>query len=106
MKRHVNFGSIEQFRSITKNVQHMSQYIGYDEENKTSIYDRTLKAPKIKVIASEKIHGTNASVCYSHIDGFWVQSRENIITPEKDNADCAFAVEQNKGAWMRIIEIR
>jgi hypothetical protein len=49
------------------------------------------------------VHNSNASVCYSEPDGCWVQSRKNIITPEKDNAACAFSVMSNEDAWMDII---
>lgn len=102
-KRMINMGSIEQFRTVVKNVQWMSQYQGKDEDG-NPIMDRAAKAPTIKVVGTEKIHGTNAAVCFSNPDGFWVQSRKNIITPEKDNAGCAFAAEQNKDAWMKIIK--
>lgn len=27
------------------------------------------------------VHNSNAGVCYNNLDGFWIQSRENIITP-------------------------
>jgi hypothetical protein len=103
MKRFISFGSIEQFRTVVKNVQWMSQYKGKDDEG-NPIIDRAAKAPKIKAVGTEKIHGTNAAVCYSHPDGMWVQSRKNIITPEKDNAGCAFAVESKSIEWMKIID--
>jgi hypothetical protein len=46
MKRMISFGSIEQFRTVVKNVQWMSQYKGIDEEG-NPIMDRSAKAPKI-----------------------------------------------------------
>ncbi len=103
MKRHINFGSIEQFRNIVKNVRSSSQYIGFDEVENKPIFDDTIKFPIITAIGTEKIHGTNAAVCFNSVDGFWVQSRENIITVEKDNAGCALAVESKKEQWMDII---
>ena len=60
--------------------------------------------PIVTFTASEKIHGTNAGVCYSNPDGIWSQSRENIITPEKDNMGFAFFVEQNKDVFINIIK--
>lgn len=49
-----------------------------------------------------KLHGTNAAV-QVHYDGTIVcQSRENIITPEKDNAGFARWVMSNKDAWKNI----
>ena len=103
MKRMINMGSIEQFRTIVKNVQRTAQFVSYNEETKEVITNKEAKMPVITVIGTEKIHGTNAAVCYSNPDGFWVQSRKNIITPEKDNAGCAFQAMANKEQWMGII---
>lgn len=50
------------------------------------------------------VHNSNAGICYSIPDGIWAQSRENIITVEKDNAGFAFFVEQNKEVFISIIE--
>jgi len=103
MKRFIKYPSIEQFRIIIKNVRHSAQYAGYNEETQSPIFDYSLEFPKIKVIGTEKIHGTNASVCYSNPDGFWVQKRTSICTPESDNAGCAFVAMQNEDAWKDII---
>lgn len=47
------------------------------------------------VIITEKIDGTNACIAI-HDDGtYHVQSRNNIITPEKDNAGFARWVQEN-----------
>lgn len=103
MKRFINFGSIEQFKQIVKNVQHTARYVGLDADGNVQ-YNNSAKMPVLKATGTEKIHGTNAAVCYSHADGMWVQSRKNIITPEKDNAGCAFFVEQHDIEWMKIID--
>jgi len=94
-------GSIPGFREVVKNLQHQVRYDGLDEDGNAVYTDR--KMPTIRVQATEKIHGTNAAVCFSRPDGFWVQSRKNIITPEKDNAACAFAAMANQDAWLEII---
>lgn len=91
MKRHIKMPSISQFRQVVKNIKSSCKF--FNE-----------KLPVIKVTATEKIHGTNGSVCYSENDGFWVQSKEQIITPTKDNAGCAFYAEQNKNIWISIIK--
>lgn len=118
-KRFISFGSIEQFRSIIRDVTHNTNYIGLDKDGNPE-YNKNQKMPVVTVTASEKIHGTNAAVCYNDVDGFWVQSRKNIITPEKDNAGCAsfcyndtISVDHEtskvdihlstKDAWMEII---
>lgn len=105
MKRFISFGSISQFRQIIKDVQHTACYIGWDEELQRPQLNRDTKQPVVNAVASEKIHGTNAAVCFSNPDGLWFQSRKNIITPEKDNAGCAFACDQNEEQWMNIIRV-
>jgi hypothetical protein len=104
MKRLISFGSIKQFRNIIRDIQHVAQYNGQDEYGEI-IYDKSIKMPKIMVTASEKIHGTNGAVCYSEPDGFWVQSRKGIITPEEDNAGCAFTANNQQNVWMDLITI-
>lgn len=89
MTNFVDFGSIEQFASMCKNIKHMSKYVGQDE-NGQAVYNHTLKAPVLEVIASEKIHGTSFGAGYTSANGIWFQSRNGIITPENDNAGSAF----------------
>jgi len=103
MKRFINFGSIKKFRNIVKDVQHATQYVGLNEVNEP-IYDLTKELPVVTARASEKIHGTSAAVCYSVPDGFWVQSKNEIITKEKDNAACAFHAERNQDVWIAIMK--
>ena len=103
MKRFITFGSIGQFRNIVKDISFSAQYRGVDEERNEAIFDTTVLLPTLKAIGTEKIHGTNAGVCFSNSDGFWVQSRKNIITEELDNANCASSAYQNREAWMEIM---
>ena len=103
MKRMIKFPSIDQFRTVIKNVNDHASYVGKDE-NGVAVFDYLKPKPKLSFYGTVKIHGTNAAICYNEIDGFWVQSRENIITPEKDNMGCAWFCEQNKDAWLRIIK--
>jgi hypothetical protein len=102
MKRFINFGSIGQFRETIKNVQTTIQFEGVDVDG-NAIYNHAAKMPKVVAVGSEKLHGTNCCVCYNSVDGFWVQSRNNIITPESDNAGSAFAAVNNTEAWLNII---
>lgn len=103
MKRLIKYPSIDQFRTVTSNVVKQAQFVRYDAETDSVIVNRGAVMPVITATATEKIHGSNMAVCYSTPDGFWVQSRENIITSESDNAACAFHAEQNKDAWIAII---
>jgi len=104
MKKFISFGDIGQFRNVMKSIKSMAQFVGLDE-NDEAIYDPTIKLPIVQASMSEKLHGTNSAVCYSNSSGFWVQSRKNIITLEKDNAGCAFEAMKNQEAWMEIIKL-
>ncbi len=98
----INYGSISQFRQIIKDISYQTYYTGSDEED-NPIYDKSLTLPIITAIGYEKIHGTNAAVCFNNKTDFYIQSRKNIITTEKDNAACAFNATQNQSHWMKII---
>lgn len=101
--KHISFPSIEQFRHVIATINRKYNFIGLDE-NGDAIYDETKPKPVIKFKGTVKLHGTNAGVCYNKTDGLWAQSRENVITPQKDNAGFAFFVESNKDAFIRLIE--
>jgi hypothetical protein len=100
MKKMIKFPSIEQFRTVVSNVNRHFNFVGLDE-NGEAIYDPTLQKPTITFKGTVKIHGTNAAVSYNAKE-LWAQSRENIITPEKDNAGFAFFVESNKEAFYEL----
>jgi len=87
MKRMINFGSIEDYRVLIEEIKHITQYVKQDDSD-NPIYDETINLPKLSAVGSEKIHGTNGSVCYSNLDGFWTQSKDRIISLEDDNAEC------------------
>ena len=95
MKKMIKFPSIEQFRTVVSNVNRHFNFVGLDE-NGDAIYDPTLPKPVITFKGTVKLHGTNAGVSFNNIGGLWAQSRENIITVEKDNAGFAFFVESKK----------
>ena len=95
MKKHISFPSIEQFRHVVASVNRQANYVGADV-NGDAIYDPNLPKPVLTFKGTVKLHGTNAGVCYNNEDGFWIQSRENIITIEKDNAGFAFFATKNQ----------
>lgn len=98
----IKFPSIEQFRTVVKNVKHQAEYVGQDE-NGEAIFNKNVSYPTLKFTGTVKLHGTNAGICYNS-DEMWTQSRENIITPEKDNAGCAFFVESRKEVFKALFE--
>jgi hypothetical protein len=103
MMKMIKFPSIMQFRNIVKTIQDKSCFVGLDEEGNAK-FDYLKTKPTLTFQGTVKLHGTNAAVCFNTEDGLWVQSRENIITAEKDNAACAFNVETNKSSWLKIID--
>jgi len=103
MKKHIKFASIGQYRQIVKEISLRSAYIKKDELG-NPIYDSTLPKPIIKFKGTVKLHGTNSSLAYNPLDGYWIQSRSNIITPNKDNAGFAFFAESKKESFMRLFD--
>lgn len=103
MKKHIKYPKIAQFRNIVTNINKQSTFVKMDGD--TPIFDNTLKRPILKFKGTVKLHGTNAGICYNAQEGIWAQSRENIITPEKDNAGFAFFVEGEKSYFENIFDI-
>lgn len=103
MKRMIKYNEIKDFNSAVKNLKKHIQFTGQIDEDGNPIMNRHARAPKLKVTFGEKIHGTNAGVCYSNPDGFWVQSRERIIDLESDNSACAQNAYAQKDIWINII---
>lgn len=102
MKKHISYPSIEQFRNVIANVNRRYDFVGLDE-NGDAIYDGTRTKPTFTFKGTVKLHGTNAGVSFNE-SGYWIQSRENIITPEKDNAGFAFFVESNKEVFKKFVD--
>lgn len=90
----IKFPSIEQYRNVVRSVRDKAQFVGLDETGEP-IMNRHAILPRLAFEGTVKLHGTNAGVIVSSTNNcFWAQSRENIITPEKDNAGfAAFAYE-------------
>ena len=103
MKKIIKFPSIEQYRTIVKNVISHSEYEGVDE-NGTNVYNKLKSKPILDFIGTVKLHGTNAGISYNHVSGLWFQSRENIITPQKDNAGFAMAYYSHQDELINMIK--
>lgn len=81
----VKFPSIDQFRNVVKQVRDRAKYHGQP-------------LPVLQFNGSVKLHGTNASVIKDPRTGeIWCQSREQIITPEKDNMGFARFISELPG---------
>lgn len=101
--RMIKFPSIEQFRNIVADINRTYNFVGLDETGE-AIYDPARPKPVLTFKGTVKLHGTNASVAFNLLDGMWVQSRENIITPTSDNAGFAFFVESKKDVFIDLIK--
>jgi hypothetical protein len=102
MKKMIKFPSIEQFRTVVSNINRHYNFKGLDE-NGEAIYDPSMPKPKLTFKGTVKLHGTNAAVSYNTKGDLWYQSRENIITPEKDNAGFAFFAESNRDVFLDLM---
>lgn len=102
MKKMIGFPSIEQFRNVISNINRISNFIGLDAQGEP-IYNESRAKPILTFTGTVKLHGTNAGVCYNSESGLWAQSRENIITREKDNAGFAAFVEAREDAFKALI---
>lgn len=82
---HFSFTEIGQYKQAIRAVRMASTYVGKDD-NGDPIYDGSILSPKIKFRGTVKLHGTNAAIAKDLITGeYSVQSKENIISVEKDN---------------------
>lgn len=103
MPKHIKFPSIEQYRHTIAQVERMYNFVGLNDQGEP-IYDQTKLKPVIKFKGSVKLHGTNAAVCFNDIDELYVQSRENVITPEKDNAGFAKFVREREDDFLAMFD--
>ena len=87
--KHISFPSIEQFRSIIKQVRDTAQY--FDEP-----------IPELTFTGTVKLHGTNHSVCMSPTGEMYTQSRERVTTPESDNAGSSLWTYANLDTFVEV----
>ena len=103
MKQFISYPEIKQFRNVISNIKHQAQYLGKDEDGNI-LMDSNAKMPVLRALGTVKIHGTNSGVAYNDLDGIWAQSRNDVITVDKDNAGFAFFVESKKKAFKSIMD--
>lgn len=94
---HYSYPKIGQFRNVIKTVQLQAAFKGLDEQGEP-IYDGSVPKPKLTFTGTVKLHGTNAAIVLDRVnDLIYFQSRENVITPLKDNAGCATYLSSIQG---------
>ena len=87
--QHYGFPSIGQFANVVSSVNRKATYVGRDS-NDEPIYDKFAAKPTLSFIGTTKLHGTNAGVIIDfYNDIIYFENRENVLTPEKDNAGFA-----------------
>jgi hypothetical protein len=96
------FPHVEQFRNVIRRVKEVTRYAGKDENG--DVIFNSAPLPKLKFHGTTKLHGTNAGVGILNDGTQWAQSRENIITPEKDNAGFATFAYKNREFFAKIRE--
>lgn len=71
-------------------------------ENNRS-YDISIKDTNCFFANGILVHNSNAGISYNNVSGLWAQSRESIITPQKDNMGFAWFVESHKDVITKLI---
>lgn len=84
----IKYQSIDQYRHFIKNTIASIRYTHTDEEGHAQ-FDKNIVLPTIPIYGTVKLHGTNAAITYDGVDRLRFQSRNNVITPENDNAGFA-----------------
>ena len=79
------YSSIEQLRSVVREVKSNHDFQGKDE-NGDAIYNHSSPYPTLKFEGTVKVHGTNASIIRT-VEGEKIfQSRNRVLSLDKDNA--------------------
>ena len=90
------FPSIEQFRSVVRNVNNKASFKGLDETGEP-IYDHLAIKPTLTFTGTVKLHGTNLSIVLTRDGDYYAQSRERIMELTSDNAgSCQFAMKEQE----------
>lgn len=97
----IKFPSIDQFRHVIRAVQYKTNYAGKDENGKPQFVPRT--QPKLNFRGTVKLHGTNAAIVSN--PELHYQSRERILTLERDNAGFVLAMKKHESALHEMFKL-
>jgi hypothetical protein len=86
----IKYNSINQFRTVIKNIHTKCDILNI-------IY------PTITFTGTVKLHGTNSGVGLDLNNEIWVQSRNNIITIDKDNCGFAKFVNTHHSVFIKLL---
>jgi hypothetical protein len=88
MKKAISFPSINRFPQFYASMLNKYNFIGLDANGEPQ-YDVNKHKDTLFASGTCKLHGTLGGISYNDVDGLWVQSKEQIITPNSDNAGFA-----------------
>jgi len=84
----IKFPKIGQFKDVIRNVAHQTAFQGLDEDGQP-IYDGSIQKPTLPFRGTVKLHGSNGSIVINPDDSFKVQSRNRVLSLDRDNAGFA-----------------
>lgn len=100
--KHYSFPKIQQYHQVLRHLRLQCRFKGLDEAG-DPIYDNTVELPTVTFQGHVKLHGTNAAIVFNDDGSFYCQSRENVITEEKDNAGFAHWVhKEGHKIWSKV----
>jgi hypothetical protein len=104
------YPSTDQYRNVIREVTDRTQFTGNDPVQGVPTYNRSLPLPTLEFIGRVKLHGTNAGIVFTPREdrkGLVVtaQSRNNVITPENDNAGFARYVKDHEDELIRAVQV-
>ena len=104
------YPSTDQYRNVIREVADRTQFTGNDPVQGVPTYDRSLPLPTLDFVGRVKLHGTNAGIVFTPREdrkGLVVtaQSRNNIITPENDNAGFAKWVKDHEHELIQAVQV-
>lgn len=82
------YHKIKQFKDVVRDIKFKANFKGMDDEGQP-IYEES-KKPILNFIATTKLHGTNAGICYKPEDGIVAQKRNSLIGKEELAAHFGF----------------
>lgn len=81
MRRHVPYPKIRKLSDVYQKVSSRYLFDGYEDDG-SPIYKDVNNLPTLKFTGRVKLHGANAAICYSQVNGVeserWYQTRQNI----------------------------
>lgn len=83
------YHKIKQFSDVVKSIKFNANYKGKDEEG-NPIYEESEK-PVLTFVATTKLHGTNAGICYTPEKGLVAQKRSCFLSKYKSDSHFGFS---------------